>query len=52
MKKAKPSGPTPEEKKKMIKNLIAEIPTVKEELFAYPISWNQVDQVSGCIFEV
>lgn len=35
---------TPEERKKMIKELIDKIPTGKEELFAYKITWEFVDQ--------
>lgn len=35
---------TPEERKKMIKDLIDKIPTGKDELFAYQIQWDHVDQ--------
>lgn len=34
---------TPEERKKMIKELIDRIPTGKDELFAYKIEWDHVD---------
>ena len=37
--------PTVEDKRKLIKNLIEKIPTVKEELFAYPLKWEVLDQV-------
>ncbi|VDN43424.1 unnamed protein product [Gongylonema pulchrum] len=36
---------TPEERKQMIKDLIDRIPTVKDELFAFPINWNYVDKL-------
>jgi len=36
---------TAEEKRARIKHLIESIPTAKEELFAYPLDWNIVDQV-------
>jgi RNA-binding protein 25 len=35
---------TAEEKRKCIKNLIEKIPTGKEELFAYYLDWDMVDQ--------
>ena len=35
---------TPEERKQMIKDLIDRIPTVKEDLFAFPINWKYVDK--------
>lgn len=35
-----------EQKKQAIKKLIEQIPTSKEELFAYPIQWDYVDDVS------
>ena len=41
----KKEPPKTEDKRKMIKNLIEKIPTVKEELFAYPLKWDIVDQV-------
>jgi RNA-binding protein 25 len=34
---------TPEERKKMIKDLIDRIPTGKEELFNYKVQWDFVD---------
>jgi len=34
---------TPEERKKMIKELIARIPTNKDELFEFEVYWNLVD---------
>lgn len=36
---------TAEEKKKSIKSLIERIPTAKDELFAYSLDWECVDQV-------
>jgi len=39
----KKETPTVEDKRKLIKNLI-EIPTVKDELFAFPLKWDIVDQ--------
>lgn len=36
---------TAEEKRARIKHLIESIPTAKDELFAYPLDWNIVDQV-------
>lgn len=36
---------TVEDKRKMIKNLIEKIPTVKEELFQYSLKWDIVDEV-------
>lgn len=38
-------GATAEEKRLKIKQLIESIPTAKEELFAYSLDWNIVDQV-------
>lgn len=38
--------PTVEDKRKLIKNLIDKIPTVKEELFLYPLRWDIVDPVN------
>lgn len=35
---------TPEERKKLIKDLIDRIPTSKDQLFAFPINWNYVDK--------
>lgn len=35
---------TAEEKRARIKHLIESIPTAKDELFAYPLDWNIVDQ--------
>lgn len=35
---------TVDDKRKLIKNLIEKIPTVKDELFAYPLKWDIVDQ--------
>ena len=37
---------TAEEKRKCIKNLIEQIPTVKEDLFKYKFDWTMVDSVS------
>ena len=37
-------APSVEDKRKLIKNLIEKIPTVKEELFAFPLKWDIVDQ--------
>jgi len=34
-----------DDKRKMIKNLIEKIPTVKEELFLYSLKWDIVDEV-------
>nr|XP_009305706.1 RNA-binding protein 25 isoform X2 [Danio rerio] len=39
---SRPGGNT-EEKRKHIKSLIEKIPTVKQELFNYPLDWNMVD---------
>ena len=36
---------SPEERKKMIQNLVNSIPTTKEEVFAYELKWEQIDQV-------
>ncbi|XP_067278221.1 RNA-binding protein 25-like [Pseudorasbora parva] len=36
-------GVNTEEKRKNIKSLIEKIPTVKQELFNYPLDWNMVD---------
>uniref|UniRef100_A0A8C1T7S4 RNA binding motif protein 25a n=2 Tax=Cyprinus carpio TaxID=7962 RepID=A0A8C1T7S4_CYPCA len=36
-------GVNTEEKRKHIKSLIEKIPTVKQELFNYPLDWNMVD---------
>lgn len=36
--------PTVEDKRKLIKNLIEKIPTVKEELFRYSLNWDIVDE--------
>uniref|UniRef100_A0A0X3NVL8 RNA-binding protein 25 n=1 Tax=Schistocephalus solidus TaxID=70667 RepID=A0A0X3NVL8_SCHSO len=54
----KPLPPPPEEphvsrlstaeKKAVIKRIIEQIPTAKEDLFAYPIDWAIVDSVSFC----
>lgn len=38
-------GVNTEEKRKHIKSLIEKIPTVKQELFNYPLDWNMVDTV-------
>lgn len=38
-------GATAEEKRLKIKQLIESIPTAKDELFAYSLDWNIVDQV-------
>ncbi|KAH7722426.1 PWI domain-containing protein [Aphelenchoides avenae] len=35
---------TPEERKKMIKELIDRIPTARDDLFAYTIDWSYVDE--------
>ncbi|KAI1720547.1 PWI domain-containing protein [Ditylenchus destructor] len=35
---------TPEERKKLSKELIERIPTIKEELFAYSVKWECVDE--------
>lgn len=35
-----------EDKRAAIKQLIERIPTEKSELFAWPMDWNQVDQVN------
>ncbi|CAD5230968.1 unnamed protein product [Bursaphelenchus xylophilus] len=35
---------TSEERRQMAKDLINDIPTTKEELFAYPLDWEMVDQ--------
>ncbi|TKR57446.1 hypothetical protein L596_030712 [Steinernema carpocapsae] len=35
---------TAEERKKMIRDLIERIPTQKDDLFAYPIEWEFVDE--------
>jgi len=40
----KKETPTVEDKRKLIKNLIEKIPTVKDELFAFPLKWDIVDQ--------
>jgi RNA-binding protein 25 len=37
---------TAEEKRQYIKNLIEQIPTGKEELFAFKLDWTMVDTVS------
>ena len=42
-------GATAEEKRLKIKQLIESIPTAKEELFAYSLDWNIVDQVKGSV---
>ena len=42
--------PSVDEKRKMIKNLIEKIPTVKEELFKYNLKWDIVDEVKNTIF--
>lgn len=39
-------GATAEEKRLKIKQLIESIPTAKDELFAYSLDWNIVDQVA------
>ncbi|XP_061173330.1 RNA-binding protein 25-like [Saccostrea echinata] len=44
-KEGKKGGATAEEKRVKIKQLIESIPTAKDELFAYPLDWNIVDQV-------
>lgn len=36
---------TPDERKKMIQNLVSSIPTTKEELFEYVLKWDAIDQV-------
>lgn len=36
---------TPEERKKLIKDLIERIPTIKDELFAFTLSWEYVNEV-------
>lgn len=38
-------GANTEEKRKHIKSLIEKIPTVKPELFSYPLDWSMVDTV-------
>lgn len=38
-------GVNTEEKRKHVKSLIEKIPTVKQELFNYPLDWNMVDTV-------
>ena len=42
---SKKEQPTVEDKRKLIKNLIEKIPTVKEDLFMYPLKWDIVDEV-------
>ena len=37
----------PEERKKLIQNLVSSIPTTKEELFEYELKWDAIDQVGG-----
>ncbi|CAB3976593.1 RNA-binding 25 [Paramuricea clavata] len=44
-KKAVATAKSAEQKKKSIKSLIERIPTAKNELFAYPLDWECVDQV-------
>lgn len=36
---------TSEERKKLIQTLVNNIPTVKEEVFQYPLRWDQIDKV-------
>lgn len=43
-------GATAEEKRLKIKQLIESIPTAKDELFAYSLDWNIVDQVGISTF--
>lgn len=43
---------TAEEKRQLIKRLIDQIPTGKEELFAYSLDWSTVDQVYYCSTDV
>ena len=38
-------GPSAEEKRKSIKNLIERIPTAKDDLFAFSLDWSMVDAV-------
>lgn len=45
---AKTAAKTAEDKKKSIKSLIERIPTAKDELFAYSLDWECVDQVQCC----
>ncbi|XP_065660659.1 RNA-binding protein 25 isoform X3 [Hydra vulgaris] len=40
----KKEPPTVDDKRKLIKNLIEKIPTVKEDLFLYPLKWEIVDE--------
>lgn len=39
----------PEEKKRRIKELIEHIPTTKDELFAFPLKWDMLDDVRNRI---
>ena len=49
-KKAVATAKSAEQKKKNIKSLIERIPTAKNELFAYTLDWECVDQVwSVCV---
>ena len=47
--KAVATAKSAEQKKKSIKSLIERIPTAKNELFAYPLDWECVDQVCWLI---
>ena len=40
---------SPEERKKLIQNLVSSIPTTKEELFEYQLKWDAIDQVGGSV---
>ncbi len=41
---------TPDERKRVVQQLVNNIPTAKEEVFKYSLRWNQIDKVtlSGC----
>ena len=45
---ANSAAKTAEDKKRSIKSLIERIPTAKDELFAYSLDWECVDQVQCC----
>ena len=42
-----PKQMSAEDKKKTIRSLIEKIPTAKDELFAYELKWDMVDQVGS-----